>query len=176
MSVTIRLRRMGAKSQPSYRLVVTDSRNARDGRFIETIGFYNPRRQPVEIRIDEAKAISWLQRGATVSDTARSLLRKQGVWSKFTQGVGASPPPGEEAALSETEEATAGPRRSAVAGARAQAAGLAEAGGEPEAAASAETRAGEAPAEIETRSGRKKAVKKEEGMPPVSGREAHSRP
>jgi small subunit ribosomal protein S16 len=177
MSVTIRLRRMGAKSQPSYRLVVTDSRNARDGRFIETIGFYNPRRQPVEIRIDEAKAISWLQRGATVSDTARSLLRKQGVWSKFTQG--GSPSQADDVGSSGTEEGATAPRRPAVPGAsaRARAEGLAEAGSENEGAASAESRAaGDAPAEIETRSGRKKTVKKEEGMPPVSGREGHSRP
>ena len=86
MSVKIRLRRMGAKAQPTYRLVVTDSRNARDGRFIEAIGYYNPRRTPADIRLDETKVLSWLERGATPSDTVRSLLRKGGVWTRFTKG------------------------------------------------------------------------------------------
>jgi small subunit ribosomal protein S16 len=86
MSVKIRLRRMGAKAQPTYRLVVTDSRNARDGRFIEAIGYYNPRRTPADIRLDEPKVLAWLERGATPSDTVRSLLRKGGVWTQFTKG------------------------------------------------------------------------------------------
>jgi small subunit ribosomal protein S16 len=77
---------MGAKSQPTYRVVVTDSRNARDGRFIEAIGYYNPRRNPADIRLDEAKTLAWLERGATLSDTARSLLRKGGLWARFTKG------------------------------------------------------------------------------------------
>jgi small subunit ribosomal protein S16 len=91
MSVKIRLRRMGAKSQPSFRVVVTDSRNARDGRFIETIGYYNPRRTPADIRFDEGKALAWLERGATPSDTARSLLKKGGIWTRFTKGGAVSP-------------------------------------------------------------------------------------
>ncbi len=91
MSVKIRLRRMGAKSQPSFRVVVTDSRNARDGRFIETIGYYNPRRTPADIRFDEGKALAWLERGATPSDTARSLLKKGGIWTRFTKGGVVSP-------------------------------------------------------------------------------------
>ncbi len=90
MSVKIRLRRMGAKAQPTYRMVVTDSRNARDGRFIETIGYYNPRRTPADIRFDEAKVLAWLERGATPSDTARSLLKKGGLWARFTK-AGAVP-------------------------------------------------------------------------------------
>jgi len=83
MAVRIRLKRMGAKKRPFYRVVVADSRSPRDGRFIEEIGYYDPLRQPAEIKIDEEKALQWLQRGAQPSDTARSLLSKAGVLQKF---------------------------------------------------------------------------------------------
>lgn len=83
MAVRIRLKRMGAKKQPFYRLVVADSRAARDGRFIDQLGYYNPIAEPAEIAIDEEKALDWLRRGAQPSDTARDLLRKAGVWEKF---------------------------------------------------------------------------------------------
>ena len=83
MAVRIRLKRMGAKKRPFYRVVVADSRSPRDGRFIEEIGYYDPIRQPAEIKIDEEKALQWLQRGAQPSDTARSLLSKAGVLQKF---------------------------------------------------------------------------------------------
>ena len=76
MAVKIRLKRMGAKKRPFYRLVVADSRAARDGAFIDTLGFYNPIAEPVELKIDEEKALDWLQKGAQPSDTARSLLKK----------------------------------------------------------------------------------------------------
>ncbi|AGT31513.1 30S ribosomal protein S16 [Geobacillus genomosp. 3] len=83
MAVKIRLKRMGAKKNPFYRIVVADSRSPRDGRFIETIGTYNPVAQPAEIKIDEELALKWLQNGAKPSDTVRSLLSKQGVLEKF---------------------------------------------------------------------------------------------
>ncbi len=83
MAVRIRLKRMGAKKRPFYRLVVADSRAARDGRFIETLGWYNPIADPAEFKVDEEKALYWLQQGAQPSDTARALLRKSGVLDKF---------------------------------------------------------------------------------------------
>ncbi|MBO4383779.1 MAG: 30S ribosomal protein S16 [Clostridia bacterium] len=78
MAVKIRLRRMGAKRQPSYRVVVADSRYPRDGRFIEEIGFYDPTKDPSVIRIDNEKAQKWLQNGAQPTDTVRALLKKSG--------------------------------------------------------------------------------------------------
>ncbi|MCK9526021.1 MAG: 30S ribosomal protein S16 [Limnochordia bacterium] len=83
MAVKIRLKRMGAKKRPFYRLVVADSRAARDGAFIDTLGFYNPIAEPVELKIDEEKTIDWLQKGAQPSDTAKTLLKKSGVMEKF---------------------------------------------------------------------------------------------
>jgi len=77
--VKIRLKRMGMKKQPFYRIVVTDSRSARDGRFIEEIGFYNPLSEPAEIRIDQERAKYWLGTGAQPTDTTRGLLKKGGV-------------------------------------------------------------------------------------------------
>jgi small subunit ribosomal protein S16 len=79
MAVRIRLTRVGATKQPSYRLVVADSRSARDSRSIETIGHYNPRMDPIELTIDEAKAKAWLAKGAQPSDTVARLFRKAGV-------------------------------------------------------------------------------------------------
>lgn len=86
MAVRIRLKRMGAKKRPFYRLVVADSRAARNGRLIDTLGFYNPIAEPVEISIDEEKALSWLKQGAQPSDTARALLKKSGVMDKLSNG------------------------------------------------------------------------------------------
>ncbi|MGI6172398.1 MAG: 30S ribosomal protein S16 [Christensenellales bacterium] len=77
--VKIRLKRMGMKKMPFYRVVVTDSRNARDGRFIEEIGYYNPLSDPVALKVDEERAKYWLGVGAQVSDTVRGLLKKAGV-------------------------------------------------------------------------------------------------
>ncbi len=81
--VKLRLKRMGAKKAPSYRIVAADSRAPRDGRFIEIVGFYNPRTNPVEIKVDEEKALKWLAAGAQPSDTVRSILSKQGIMKKF---------------------------------------------------------------------------------------------
>lgn len=79
MSVKIRLKRMGAKKSPFYRLVVADSRSPRDGKFIEEIGYYNPITDPAEIKIDAEKAKKWLDNGAQPSDTVRKLLKKSGI-------------------------------------------------------------------------------------------------
>jgi len=76
MSVRIRLRRVGRKKQPSYRIVVAESRNPRGGAYVDSVGFYNPRRQPAELRIDLAKVDYWLERGAQPTATAASLIRK----------------------------------------------------------------------------------------------------
>jgi small subunit ribosomal protein S16 len=79
MAVRIRLTRVGAKKQPAYRVVVADSRSARDGRSIETIGHYNPRTDPIELKIDEERAKAWLAQGAQPSDTVARLFRQAGV-------------------------------------------------------------------------------------------------
>lgn len=83
MSVKIRLKRMGAKKRPFYRVVIADSRSPRDGRFIETVGTYNPIAQPAEIKLDEAKILSWLGNGAQPSDTVRNLLSNAGILTKY---------------------------------------------------------------------------------------------
>ena len=80
MATRIRLRRVGRKKQPSYRIVVTDKQKARDGRCVETLGHYNPRTDPVALDVDVEKARAWLAQGATPSDTVRSLLKKAGVF------------------------------------------------------------------------------------------------
>lgn len=79
MAVRIRLTRVGATKQPTYRVVVADSRKARDSRSIETIGHYNPRSEPVEVNIDEERARQWLAKGAQPSDTVARLFRNAGI-------------------------------------------------------------------------------------------------
>jgi small subunit ribosomal protein S16 len=86
MAVKIRLRRMGAKKRPFYRIVVADSRSPRDGRFIEEIGYYNPISQPKEIKIDGEKAAEWLKRGAKPSDTVKVLLKSEGIYENLEEG------------------------------------------------------------------------------------------
>ena len=83
MAVKIRLKRMGSKKSPFYRVVVADSRSPRDGRFIETIGTYNPLLNPTEVSINEELALQWLANGAQPSDTVRNLLSQQGIMKKF---------------------------------------------------------------------------------------------
>jgi small subunit ribosomal protein S16 len=85
MAVKIRLKRMGAKGQPFYRLVIADSRTKRDGRVIEEIGYYDPKREPAEIKVKEERAMEWLKKGAQPTDTAKSILKRTGVWQKFTE-------------------------------------------------------------------------------------------
>ena len=83
MAVKLRLKRMGAKKRPFYRVVAADSRSPRDGRFIEVVGTYNPITDPAEIKIDEEKALKWLQNGAEPTDTVRDILKKQGILEKM---------------------------------------------------------------------------------------------
>ena len=83
MAVKIRLKRMGAKKAPFYRVVVADSRSPRDGRFIETVGTYNPLKTPAEINLNEEKAMKWLNNGAIPTDTVKNLFSKAGIMEKF---------------------------------------------------------------------------------------------
>ena len=85
MAVKIRLRRMGAKKAPFYRIVVADSRSPRDGRFIEEIGYYNPIEQPAVIKVDEEKAAKWVKNGAQPSDIVKKLFDKSGITEKLSK-------------------------------------------------------------------------------------------
>ena len=85
MAVKIRLKRMGAKKAPFFRVVVADERAARDGRFIETLGTYDARIQPSEVKVDEEKVLAWLGKGAQPTDTVRNLLVKNGTMKKFAE-------------------------------------------------------------------------------------------
>lgn len=84
MAVKLRLTRVGKKKQPQYRVVAADSRSARDGRFIQIIGTYNPRLEPSAISIDSDKAVKWLMEGAQPTDRVRKLLEISGAWEAFT--------------------------------------------------------------------------------------------
>jgi small subunit ribosomal protein S16 len=94
MAVRIRLTRVGATKQPTYRLVVADSRSARDGRAIDTIGHYNPRTDPITLQIDAAKAKDWLSKGAQPSDTVRRLFKNAGITSAAKYAPDGSRRPG----------------------------------------------------------------------------------
>jgi len=83
LAVRIRLRRMGAKKRPFYRIVVADSRAPRDGKFIEEIGYYNPISQPKEIKIDAEKAVEWIGKGAKPSDTVKAIFEKNGIYDQL---------------------------------------------------------------------------------------------
>jgi small subunit ribosomal protein S16 len=85
MAVKIRMTRMGAKKKPFYRLVVADSRAPRDGKFIEQIGYYNPISEPAQIKIDEEKAVKWLNDGAQPTETVKALFKKHGVYEKLVK-------------------------------------------------------------------------------------------
>ncbi|MEN9506263.1 MAG: ribosomal protein [Actinomycetota bacterium] len=84
MAVKLRLTRVGKKKQPQYRVVAADSRAARDGRFIQIIGTYNPRTEPSTISIDSDKAVKWLMEGAQPTDRVKKLLEASGAWEAFT--------------------------------------------------------------------------------------------
>jgi small subunit ribosomal protein S16 len=102
---------MGAKKQPFYRVVVADSRSPRDGRFLDTIGTYDPRTEPAAIDIDRAKTLKWLAEGAMPTDSARSLLSQAGIWQEFRghgaikMGAPSERPATPSTAVSETAEA-----------------------------------------------------------------------
>ena len=83
MAVKMRLKRMGAKKAPFYRVVVADSRSPRDGKFIELIGTYNPLTTPAEINLNEELALDWLAKGAIPTDTVKNILSKAGIMKKF---------------------------------------------------------------------------------------------
>lgn len=83
MAVKLRLKRMGSKKRPFYRIVAADARSPRDGRFIEEVGYYNPITQPAEVKVNEEKAMKWLANGAIPTDTVRDLLSKEGIMKKF---------------------------------------------------------------------------------------------
>ena len=82
MAVKIRLKRMGAKKNPFYRIVVSDSRSPRDGRFIEEIGYYNPLTEPKTVKVDNEKAMNWIKNGAKPTDTVERLFRENGLFEK----------------------------------------------------------------------------------------------
>ena len=83
MAVKLRLKRMGAKKDPFYRIVAADSRSPRDGRFIEAIGYYNPTTVPAEIKVNTQSALKWLQQGAIPSETVRNILSEQGIMKQY---------------------------------------------------------------------------------------------
>ena len=83
VAVKIRLKRMGSKRKPFYRIVVADSRSPRDGRFIEAVGYYNPLTNPVDLKLNEEDILNWLQKGAQPSDTVRNLLCSKGIMQKY---------------------------------------------------------------------------------------------
>jgi small subunit ribosomal protein S16 len=91
LPVRIRLRRMGAKKRPFYRIVVAHSASPRDGRFIETLGYYDPLTDPSTIKVDEEKAVLWLSRGAQPTESAESLLKRVGVLEKFQNQKAGTP-------------------------------------------------------------------------------------
>jgi len=84
LAVKIRLKRMGARKDPFYRVVVADSRSPRDGRVMEEIGYYNPAAIPAVVSIDENRALEWLRKGAQPTDTVRSLFRKAGIMRRLS--------------------------------------------------------------------------------------------
>lgn len=90
MAVKLRLTRVGKKKQPQYRVVAADSRAARDGRFIQIIGTYNPRTEPSSISIDSDKAVKWLMDGAQPTDRVKKLLEASGAWEAFTTAKSAA--------------------------------------------------------------------------------------
>ncbi len=83
MAVKIRLKRMGAKKAPFYRIIVADARSPRDGRFIDTLGTYNPLTNPAEIKVKEEETLNWLTKGAQPTDTVKNILSKAGIMEKY---------------------------------------------------------------------------------------------
>ncbi len=139
--VRIRLRRVGKRKQPFYRVVVADQRSPRDGRFIEIIGQYNPLTNPSQIEVDADKALAWLRKGAEPSDSVVALLKRTGVWSTFVADKGPAPKKVKKRKVTAKREAEAKAAADAKAAAKAAEAPPAEAPPAPEAPAE------EAPAE-----------------------------
>jgi small subunit ribosomal protein S16 len=105
MPVKIRLTRMGKKKQPSYRVVVVDSRKPRDGAYIEQIGRYDPRQEPSLVEIDNERALDWLQKGAQPTERAKKLLEISGAWTRFAIDRGEIHTVGSSAQIPEPEPA-----------------------------------------------------------------------
>ncbi len=104
MAVKLRLMRMGKKKQPTYRVVAADARSPRNGRFIEIVGTYQPRLDPSGIRIDNARALDWLRKGAQPTERVQKLLALSGAWAHFEQGTEV---PADETATVGTADETA---------------------------------------------------------------------
>ena len=85
MAVKLRLKRMGSKQKPFYRIVAADARSPRDGRFIETVGTYNPIKGEKQVTIDEEKALTWLKNGAQPTDTVKNILSHAGIMTKYAE-------------------------------------------------------------------------------------------
>lgn len=84
MAIKMRLARAGAKKKPFYQIVIADVRSRRDGRFIENVGTYDPNQNPAAVKFEEGKALEWLGKGAQPTDTVKQMLKKTGLWEKFT--------------------------------------------------------------------------------------------
>ncbi len=89
MAVRLRLTRVGKKKQPTYRIVAADARSPRDGRFIEVVGTYDPRREPSAVTVDNDKALAWLRKGALPTERVQKLLQISGAWDEFQAGKAA---------------------------------------------------------------------------------------
>lgn len=87
MAVSMRLMRFGEKKRPFYRIVVSDRRSPRDGRFIEQVGVYDPHQNPAQVRFKEERAIDWLKKGAQPTQTVRQLLIRSGIYKKWAEGL-----------------------------------------------------------------------------------------
>ena len=137
MAVRLRLMRMGKKKQPTYRVVAADSRKARNGRFIEIVGTYNPRQEPSLIEIDNDRALHWLRHGAQPSERVQKLLVISGAWAEFTGVAGpAEVPPAKVTTAASAEVADAvSEAESEEAGEELEAAAEEDDGEEPEPAA-----------------------------------------
>lgn len=85
MAVKLRLQRFGSTKRPVYRIVASDSRAKRDGRFLDIIGLYDPRQNPIQLDLDESKALAWLEKGALPTDTVKNLLSQKGIIATFRQ-------------------------------------------------------------------------------------------
>lgn len=119
MAVRLRLMRMGKKKQPTYRIVAADARSPRDGRFIEIVGTYNPRSEPSEIKVDNAKAVHWLREGAQPSERVKKLLSVSGAWDAFESGTTVAELEAVAAAAKAEAEAAAAAAEPVVTGAEA---------------------------------------------------------
>ncbi len=155
MSTAIRLTRMGRKKRPFYRLVAMDSRKRRDGAYLANLGFYNPFVEPFEVQLHDEEIIAWLKKGAVPSDTARSLLRNQGVlyrWSLIKQGLS------KDEVEAKVAEWKSGSEQREVDKAQRKAAAAAKAKAEAEAAAAAEAKAAEEAAAAEAKAAEEAAA------------------